>query len=308
MSRLADLFPGFAAGWLKTGGVKLFARIGGSGPPVVLVHGFPQTHVEWWRVAPRLAESHTVVALDLRGYGRSDAPRSVAGASYTKRVMAADVAAAMSGLGHDRFAYIGHDRGARVGYRLALDHPGRLTSLAVLDIVPTAEMWRGMDAARAMAVYHWQFLAQPHPIPETLIGGAAREYIDHTLASWTKAKTLQAFDPRALAHYRALFADAARIHACCEDYRAGATLDWRDDEADIAAGRTIDVPVLALWGAAGLPAQGESPLEVWRRWAPHANGRALDAGHFLPEEAAEATAEALAEHLALTRTKTRRAD
>ena len=298
MSELADLFPGFASHWIDTDAGRLFARVGGAGPPVALVHGYPQTHVEWRHVAPRLAERHTVVALDLRGYGSSDAPPSAEGALYTKRVMAADVVAAMRSLGHERFAYVGHDRGARVGYRLALDDPERLTKLAVLDIVPTAEMWRGMGATRAMAVYHWMFLAQPEPLPETLIGRASREYIDHTLASWTKAKSLEAFDPRALEHYRAFFAEAKRIHACCEDYRAGATLDWAYDEADLAAGRTIDCPVLALWGGAGLPAQGENPLDVWRRWAPRAQGRAIDAGHFLPEEAPEATAEALAEFLA----------
>ncbi|MGD0564579.1 MAG: alpha/beta hydrolase [Roseiarcus sp.] len=297
MPELIDLFPGFESRWLQTDAGRLFARVGGAGPPVVLVHGYPQTHVEWRLVAPRLAERHTVVALDLRGYGRSDAPPSAEGALYTKRIMAADVVAAMGRLGCERFAYVGHDRGARVGYRLALDHPERLSRLAVLDIVPTAEMWRDMGAARAMAVYHWLFLAQPEPLPETLIGRASREYIDHTLASWTKAKSLDAFDPRALAHYRAFFAEPARIHACCEDYRAGATLDWAHDEADLAAGRTIDIPMLALWGAAGLPAQGENPLDVWRRWAPQAQGRAIDAGHFLPEEAPEATAEALAEFL-----------
>ncbi len=298
MSELADLFPGFATHRLETDASRLFARVGGFGPPVALVHGYPQTHVEWRRVAPRLAERHTVVALDLRGYGGSDAPASAGGALYTKRIMAADVVAAMRSLGHERFAYVGHDRGARVGYRLALDHPQRLTRLAVIDIVPTLEMWRGMDAARAFAVYHWMFLAQPEPLPETLIGRASREYIDHTLASWTKAKSLDAFDPSALAHYRAFFAEPKRIHACCEDYRAGATLDWAHDEADRAAGRAIDIPVLALWGGAGLPAQGENPLDVWRRWAPRAQGRAIDAGHFLPEEAPEATAEALVEFLA----------
>jgi haloacetate dehalogenase len=298
MSELADLFPGYATHWLETDAGKIFARVGGSGPPVALVHGYPQTHVEWRHVAPRLAERHTVVALDLRGYGASDAPPSVAGAGYSKRVMATDVVAAMRALGHERFAYVGHDRGARVGYRLALDHPDRLSRLAVLDIVPTAEMWRSMGAARAMSAYHWPFLAQPEPLPETLIGRAAREYVDHTLASWTKAKTLDAFDPRALAHYRALFSDPARIHACCEDYRAGATLDWRDDEADLAAGRRIACPLLALWGGAGFPAQGENPLDVWRRWASDVRGRPIDAGHFLPEEAPEATTEALAEFLA----------
>jgi haloacetate dehalogenase len=154
-----------------------------------------------------------------------------------------------------------------------------------------------MDAARAMSVYHWLFLAQPEPLPETLISHAARKYIDHTLASWTKTKTLDAFDPRALAHYRAFFAEPARIHACCEDYRAGATLDWQDDEADLAAGRKIACPVLALWGGAGLPARGENPLDVWRRWAPDVQGHAMDAGHFLPEEAPEAVTEALRDFL-----------
>ncbi len=297
MSELADLFPGFSTHRLETDAGGIFARVGGAGPPVALVHGYPQTHVEWWRIAPRLAERFTVVALDLRGYGSSDAPASAEGAVYTKRVMAADVVAAMGRLGHEKFAYVGHDRGARVGYRLALDHPGRLTRLALLDIVPTLEMWRSMGAARALAVYHWLFLAQSEPLPETLIGRASREYIDHTLASWTKAKSLEAFDPRALAHYRAFFAESKRIHACCEDYRAGATLDWAYDEADRAAGRTINIPVLALWGGAGLPAQGENPLDVWRRWARDVRGHAIDAGHFLPEEAPEATAQALVEFL-----------
>ena len=213
MAELVDLFPGFESCWLETDAGRLFARVGGSGPPVVLVHGYPQTHVEWHRVAPRLAERHTVVALDLRGYGSSDAPPSAGGALFTKRIMATDVVAAMRSLGHERFAYVGHDRGARVGYRLALDHPERLSRLAALDIVPTAEMWRGMGAARAMAVYHWLLLAQPEPLPETLIGRASREYIDHTLASWTKAKSLDAFDPRALAHYRALLR-RARADPC----------------------------------------------------------------------------------------------
>jgi haloacetate dehalogenase len=297
MSELADLFPGFATRWLDANGVNLFARVGGSGPPVVLVHGFPQTHVEWRRVAPRLAERFTVVALDLPGYGNSDAPPSARGARYSKRALAADVVAAMRALGHERFAFVGHDRGARVGYRLALDHPERLTRLAVLDVVPTAEMWRRMDAEHALTTYHWLFLAQPEPLPETLIGGASEFFLDHTLASWTKAKTLEAFDPRALACYRAFLAEPARVHACCEDYRAGATLDRRHDEADLAAGRTIATPFLVLWGGAGFPARGENPLDVWRRWAPDARGHAVDCGHFLPEEAPEETTAALIKFL-----------
>ena len=298
MAELADLFPGFAARRIETGSISLFARIGGSGPPVVLVHGYPQTHAEWHHIAPELAKRHTIVALDLRGYGASDAPASANGAAYTKRIMAADVVAAMRALGHDRFAFVGHDRGARVGYRLALDHRECLAKLAVLDIVPTLAMWKGMNAARAIAVYHWSFLAQPEPLPEKLIAPASRFYLDHTLASWTKKKNLDAFDPRALDHYRAFFAEPARIHACCEDYRAGATFDWADDEANFAAQRKITTPMLALWGGAGLPAQGENPLDVWRRWAVDVKGHAIDCGHFLPEEAPEETAAALATFLA----------
>lgn len=288
-----DLFPGFASRAIDVGGVRLFARIGGSGSPVALIHGFPQTHVEWRHVAPRLADRHTVVAFDLRGYGESDAPPSEGGANYAKRVMAADIATAMLSLGFERFALVGHDRGGRVGYRLALDRPDSVTRLAALDIVPTAEMWRGMGAGRAMSAYHWAFLAQPAPLPETLIGHASRQYIDHTLASWTKTKTLDPFAGAALDRYRAFFAEPSRIHACCEDYRAGATLDRAADEEDLVAGRKIRAPLLALWGGAGFPAQGEDPLAVWRRWAYTVEGRAIDAGHFLPEEAPEETTAAL---------------
>ena len=170
-----------------------------------------------------------------------------------------------------------------------------MTQLAVLDIVPTGEMWAGMDAARAMAVYHWMFLAQPEPMPETLISAAPQAYIDHTLASWTGDVSLDAFAPDALAAYRAAFADPARVHALCEDYRAGATIDRALDDADRAAGRKIAAPMLALWGAKGIPAKGESPLAVWRRWADRVEGHGIEAGHFLPEEAPQATAAALVE-------------
>jgi haloacetate dehalogenase len=207
--------------------------------------------------------------------------------------MAADIVALMERLGYSRFRVAGHDRGGRVAYRLALDHPESVEKLAVLDIVPTGEMWRGMDAARAMSVYHWMFLAQPEPLPETLISRAPREYIDHTLASWTAAKTLDCFETDALASYRAAFADPARIHAMCEDYRAGATIDRELDDADFAAGRKVMPPLLALWGDHGIPATGPSPLDVWRRWARDARGAAITSGHFLPEESPEATAEAL---------------
>ncbi|MBL8588698.1 MAG: alpha/beta hydrolase [Methylobacteriaceae bacterium] len=293
MADLADLFPGFESRWASVDIGRIFARVGGSGPPLLLIHGFPQTHVEWHRIAAPLAERFTVVAMDLRGYGWSSAPRSQDGVEYSKRVMARDAVALMRDLGFVRFRLAGHDRGARVAYRLALDHPGVVEALAVLDIVPTAEMWRGMDAARALQVYHWSFLAQPAPLPEMMISKVAIEWLEHTLASWTLDRSLKSFDPRALAHYRAFFGDPARIHACCEDYRAGATIDRALDEADLTAGRRIEPPLLALWGAAGIPAAGRSPLDVWRGWAREAKGVAVESGHFLPEENPRATVDAL---------------
>jgi haloacetate dehalogenase len=294
MSDLADLFPGFESHWIPTSEGKIFARSGGSGAPLVLLHGFPETHVMWHRIAGELAKTHRVILPDLRGYGWSTAPRSDARhETYSKREMANDIIRVVEALGHTRFALAGHDRGARVAYRLALDHPGRLSKLAVLDIIPTYAMWQRMDAKRAMQVYHWSFLAQPRPMPENMIVKAPAEWLEHTLASWTKTKDLSAFDPRALAHYRAFFSDPSRIHATCEDYRAGATLDAEADETDRAAGRTIDCPVLVIWGENGIPAEGSSPLNDWRDLAPHAQGLAVDSGHFVAEENPAATLDAL---------------
>ena len=287
-------FAGFSTSDFALGEATIHARVGGSGPPLLLLHGYPQSHLMWARVAPALAERFTVVVPDLRGYGRSSAPPSHNGERYSKRVMAKDAVALMSALGHETFAVAGHDRGGRVAYRLALDHPEVVTKIAVLDIVPTWEMWAGMDAARAMTVYHWMFLAQPEPLSETLISAAPQAYLDHTLASWTGDGSLKSFAPEALAAYRAAFREPERVHATCEDYRAGATIDRALDEADRAAGRKIAAPLLALWGAKGIPARGESPLAVWRRWASDVSGKGIECGHFLPEEAPQATAEALA--------------
>jgi haloacetate dehalogenase len=300
MSDLADLFPGFASHWIDTQAGKIFARAGGRGPALALVHGFPQTHVMWHRIAPELAQYFTVVAMDLRGYGWSTAPRGDGGVEvYSKRAMAGDVVAVMEALGHVRFALIGHDRGARVGYRLALDHPGRVERLALLDIIPTLLMWERMDAKSAMQVYHWTFLAQPEPVPERAIGADPVAWLDHTLASWTKAKSLDPFDPRALAHYRAFFNNPDRIHACCEDYRAGATTDLTQDRQDRDAGKVIACPVSAVWGSAGIPAAGASPLDAWRgTFAPGAVGQGVDSGHFVAEENPRATLDALMPFLA----------
>ncbi len=292
MSDLADLFPGFKSHWIDTEAGRIFARSGGSGPPLLLLHGFPQTHVEWHAIAAQLAEHFHVVLMDLRGYGWSSAPRSEKGELYTKRQMGLDVVSVMEQLGHIRFHLAGHDRGARVGYRLALDHPGRVSSLAVIDIIPTLDMWEAIAAKRVNAE-HWKFLSLPAPEPEKVIGADPIAYLENTLAAWTAKKDLSAFDERALDHYRASFNDPSRIHAACEDYRAGASLDLAYDKADQAAGKKIECPVLALWGDKGLPAAGHDPLSIWQTWATNVQGQSVSSGHFVPEENAEATAKAL---------------
>jgi haloacetate dehalogenase len=296
MSDLADLFPGFASHWIDTAAGRIFARAGGSGPPLMLLHGYAQSNVMWHKVAPQLAQRFSLVIPDLPGYGWSDAPRAAADhAPYTKRATAAAMVEVMEKLGHARFALAGHDRGGRVAYRLALDNPGRLTKLATLDIVPTWHMWHDLDARLAYRIWHWTFLALPAPGPETVIGRNAVAFWDWKSAPGTKAKDLSAFDPRALAHYHAFFQDPDRLHATCEDYRAGRTTDLAHDEVDRAAGRTIDCPLLALWGASGIPSETNSPLDTWRQWATDVRGFAIDCGHYLPEENPEATAQALVE-------------
>ena len=294
MSDLADLYPGFAAHWIDTSIGKIFARAGGSGPPLLLLHGYPQTHVIWHKVAPALAPHFSLVMADLPGYGWTSAPRALPDHSpYDKRSMAKVMIEAMETLGHARFALAGHDRGGRLGYRLALDHPGRLEKLAVLDIIPTYDMWHGMDYQGAFKVWHWPFLAQPEPLPEMFITKAPVQYLQWKMASLTKSRDLSAFDPRALDHYRAFISDPVRIHATCEDYRAGWGADLAHDEADRAAGNTIACPLLALWGAAGIPSETAGPLAIWRTWASDVRGGTIDCGHYLAEEAPQPTAAAL---------------
>jgi len=294
MPDLADLFPGFASHWIDTSAGKMFARAGGSGPPLLCLHGYPQTHVMWHRVASALARHFTLVQPDLPGYGWSAVPEAKPDhAPYTKRAMANVMIEIMEALGHPRFGLAGHDRGGRVAYRLALDHPGRLDKLATLDIVPTWSMWHALDAKLAMRAWHWTFLAQPAPLPELLLGKAANEYFDLLTEKWL-AGNKHTFDARALAHYRASFTDPLRIHASCEDYRAGQSTDVAYDEADRKAGKKIACPLLALWGANGLP-RDLDPLAVWREWAANVQGAAIDCGHFLCEEAPDATAKALIE-------------
>jgi haloacetate dehalogenase len=299
MPDFADLYPGYASRWIDTTAGKIFARIGGSGPPLLLLHGHPQSNVMWHRVAPALAARFTLVIADLPGYGWSAVPEAGADhAPYTKRAMAAAMVEAMEALGFVRFRLAGHDRGGRVGYRLALDHPGRLERLAVLDIVTTWDMWHHMDAALAMRAWHWTFLALPAPFPETLIGRDPLFFFDSRAVSGAQAKKL-IFDPRALSHYHAAYQDPSRIHAMCEDYRAGRTTDLAHDEADRTAGKKIGCPLLALWGSTGLPANaGIEPLHSWRDWAADVRGFAIASGHYVAEENPPATAGALLDFFA----------
>ena len=282
---------GFETLKVETRAGVLNVAMAGEGPPLVLLHGFPQTHVMWARVAPALSKTRQVFCVDLPGYGESSLPATVSSAS--KREMATQIVEAMSKLGHEKFDIAGHDRGGRVAYRLALDSPERVRRLAVLDILPTCVYWEKMNHNFAMAIYHWPFLAQPYPLPETLIGGAPDFYIKHTLASWTAAKDLSAFEGAALNAYCAQARDPARLKAMCDDYRAGETTDVIHDQADRKAGRKITAPTLALWGGAGIAAGAATPLDTWRDWCENVQGEAIPSGHFIPEENPAATITAL---------------
>jgi haloacetate dehalogenase len=289
------MFANFEQLRITTREVEINFRRGGEGPPVLLLHGYPQTHVMWRKVAPPLARRFTVLAPDLRGYGASSIPPSTADhRPYSKRVMGQDMLEAMHTLGFGRFAVVGHDRGGRVAYRMALDHPDAVEKLAVLDIVPTHTMWQTMDKDLAFTTYHWLFLAQPDGLPERMIEANASYYLRETLRRWARKR--DAIEEAAIQAYLASLTQPVRIHAFCEDYRAGATVDLADDAADYGR-RKIACPVLVLWGDDGIAAEveGESPLETWRKWADDVRGRGLPCGHFLPEEAPDDT---LAELLA----------
>ena len=278
------MFEGFTESTVQTTGALIRVRTGGHGPPLLLLHGHPQTGAMWHLVAPRLAEEFTVVVPDLRGYGASSKPPTEPDHStYSKRAMGLDQVEMMSQLGFAQFRVAGHDRGGRCAYRLALDHPERVVKIAVLDIVPTGEAFRRADMAFALGYWHWFFLAQPAPMPETLIAGDPDAfYFTRDLGS------TDIFAPEALEEYRRYYHDPQTIHAMCEDYRAGATFDFGLDEADRGV-RRIACPLLALWGARGRLPQWYDVLEVWRDWADQVGGRALDCGHYLPEEAPEDT-------------------
>lgn len=287
------IWPGFREVRLPGAGAQIAAMVGGEGPPLLLLHGFPQTRAAWGLVAPRLARRFAVVAADLRGYGGSDAPPDdTAHDVYAKRTMARDMMAAMAALGFDRFHLAGHDRGGRVAYRLALDHPQAVARLAVLEIAPTAHYWRAFGAEMALKAWHWTFLAQPAPFPERLIAADPAGFLEHLLAAWSKAGDLTAFGER-LPAYRAAFAEPARIAAFCADYRAGAGPDLSHDLADREAGATIQAPTLLICGREGFPAQAGAPEEIWGAWAPDFRSEIVECGHFPLEEAPIETGAAL---------------
>jgi len=288
------MFEGFERKQIETSGATINLVAGGRGPPVLLLHGYPESHVMWHRVAPALANEHSVVAMDLRGYGDSSKPPGGDDhAGYSKRAMALDGVEVMRALGHERFAVVGHDRGARVAYRMALDHPASVTKLAVLDILPTYEVYRLVNRLTATAYYHWFFLIQPYDLPERLIGADPQYFFRTALGRWSGGG-IEVFAEEALAEYLRCFSDPATVHATCEDYRAGASVDFAMDEADLGK-RKIACPTLVLNGRF---ISRLNPLEVWGQWADDVTSIDFPCGHFLPEEAPEETLAALHEFLA----------
>ncbi|MGE3873099.1 MAG: alpha/beta fold hydrolase [Parvibaculaceae bacterium] len=291
------MFDGFETADVKTEETTIFLRRSGNGPPLLLLHGFPQTHLMWREVAPRLARCFTVVCADLRGYGRSGCPPSTPDhMPYSKRAMAADMASVMERLGFRQFAVAGHDRGGRVAYRLALDHPERVSRLAVLDVVPTGMAWARADADFALGSWPWSLLAQDEPLPERILSNNAADIVESALDHWGSAA--EAFPAEVRAAYAQALRDPRHAHAICEEYRAAAGIDRDHDEADRKAGRRIACPMLVLWSGGG-PLDGwygpeGGPLGLWKTFADRVSGEPLAGGHFFPEEMPERTAGALA--------------
>jgi haloacetate dehalogenase len=281
------MFEGFATHDILTGETTIHARIKGSGPPVLLLHGYPQTHVIWHKIAGRLAERFTVVCSDLRGYGASGKPPSESThAAYAKRTMALDQVELMAALGFDRFQLVGHDRGARVAHRLVLDHPVRVSRVALLDIVPTRTLFATVNQAVATGYYHWFFLIQGDGLPERLIGADPEYYLRAKLKHWC-GPDKSAISDDAVAAYLEAFRDPATIHASCEDYRAAASIDLEHDALDID--RRMECPVLVLWGEYGLMQRYYDVIATWRERAEDVRGKMLPCGHYLPEECPEET-------------------
>jgi haloacetate dehalogenase len=281
-----ELFPGFSHSTIPVGDagddIVIHCAHGGDGPPLLLLHGYPQTHVIWHKVAQQLAESYTVVCADLRGYGDSSKPAGLPDhGNYSKRAMALDQVRLMEALGFNRFAVVGHDRGGRVAHRMARDHRERVTGLCVLDISPTLAMYEQTDMAFAQAYYHWFFLIQPAPQPETLIGLDPKFYLRWKTGGWG-SKGHAHFAPAAYAEYERCFSDPAAIHSTCEDYRAAASIDLEHDRADL--GDKVTCPVLALWGERGVVHRLFKPIADWNAVATDVRGKALPSGHYIAEE------------------------
>ncbi|MBL6600989.1 MAG: alpha/beta hydrolase [Alphaproteobacteria bacterium] len=291
------MFEGFETRKIDTGEATIHVRVGGAGSAVVLLHGYPQSGACWHKLAPALAENYRVIIPDLRGYGDSVGPAPDADNTlYSKRSMASDIASVLDALSEEKAMIVGHDRGGRVAYRFALDHPDRTRKLAVLDMIPTSETWERLAAVEAIAAYHWPFLAQGNGLPERMIGHDPDDYLKHTLHSWIRVEGC--FTEAAMAEYLRCFAKPSVIAACCADYRAGATVDWQIDRADVEAGNKIACPLLSLWGQR--PGREKSTsLEVWSAWCSGpVSGGPIDSGHFLAEENPTDTLAALSSFLA----------
>ncbi len=278
------LFDGFRREFITVDGVDLHAVIGGDGPPFLLLHGYPQSHLMWHRVAPQLARRYTVVVPDLRGYGDSAKPASDPDhVTYCKRTNARDQVELMATLGYDRFYVAGHDRGARITHRMALDHPDAVLRAAVLDIAPTLTVFETVSQATATDYYHWFFLTRPHGFPEHMIGLDPETFLKNVLGRFWENR--EAFTEEVMAEYVRCFSDPATIHASCEDYRAGATIDLDHDRADRAAGNLVDCPLLVLWGLNGRVEKNFDVMATWREKARDVRGHGVASGHFIPEEA-----------------------
>jgi haloacetate dehalogenase len=285
MMTAANVAPPFFAGFraldTEAGGVRFAGAVGGEGPPVLLLHGYPQTHAAWRRIAPELAREHTVIIPDLPGYGASRTLDS--SERWTKRRAGRALAALMTRLGHPRFAVVGHDRGARAGYRLALDHPARVSAFVSLTVVPTSDAMAAVDFRYASRTFHWFFLAQEADLPERLLAADPDAFIDHALRGMTAGRSV--IEPAAMDAYRAAFRDPSVRHAICEDYRAALDEDLLLDQADQAAGRRMPCPVLVLWPEAAHPPGKPNPIDIWRRWATTVDGAPTSGGHLQPEDA-----------------------
>lgn len=295
---MTALFPHFRALQVEVDPtVTINAIVGGSGPPLLLLHGHPQTHAIWHRVAPRLAEHFTVVACDLRGYGESSKPQGAPDhANYSKRAMAADMVAVMQSLGFATFRVLAHDRGARVAHRLALDHPQAVERMALLDIAPTLAMYEQTSDTFARAYWHWFFLIQPAPLPERLIEADPAAYVRDVMGK--RSAGLAPFDPRALAEYQRCLALPGAAHGICEDYRAAATIDLEHDRFDRDAGNRLALPLMVLWGEQGVVGRCFDPLKEWQRVAADVQGGALPCGHYIAEEAPDTLLERVLPFLA----------